>query len=214
MPSVYQRGKGAGNRTDPFIDLLFNTLLGFSFLFLVSLLFINPDADQAKVEKQAEYIISIKWPDQAEDDFDLWVHAPTGDTVSYLQKESGWLHLDRDDRGIINDKISVDGREVVHSINEEIVTLRSNKLDGEYIVNIFYYKAVSSLPMTVKLQIDRINPKFETVYAADVEFKAQDQEITAVRFTLNRDGSLGNFNQLPLKLTPYGLEHIPEDVWK
>ena len=50
MAGIYQRNR-AKQTTDPFIDLLFNTLLGFSFMFLISLVFINPDADQAKVDK-------------------------------------------------------------------------------------------------------------------------------------------------------------------
>lgn len=210
--SLYHRHRGQ-NRTDPFIDLLFNTLLGFSFLFLVSLLFINPDADQAKVDKQAEYVITVSWPNDIPDDIDVWAHAPTGHTVSYVQKEAGWLLLDRDDRGKVNDTIVVDGKEVVHPTNEEIVTIR-NRQYGEYIVNLYYYKAETQGPIPVDIKIDKINPKFETVYVGKVELKAQDQELTAIRFSLDKEGNIGQFNQLPLKLTPYGLDHIPEDVWK
>jgi hypothetical protein len=212
MASLYHRHR-SGNRTDPFIDLLFNTLLGFSFLFLVSLMFINPDADQAKVDKQAEYMVTVSWDDTIADDIDLWAHAPTGHTVSYLQKEAGWLHLDRDDRGIVNDTIEINGEKVVHPVNEEILTIRNRQV-GEYIVNLYYYKAESPAPIKVNVKVDRINPKFETVYRDQVELKAQDEELTIVRFRINDDGSLSDFNQLPLKLTPYGLEHIPEDVWK
>lgn len=50
MPSLFKNNRSFP-KADPFIDLLFNSLLGFSFLFLVSLLFINPIADRAKVEK-------------------------------------------------------------------------------------------------------------------------------------------------------------------
>ena len=60
MAGLYQPNRRQPG-TDPFIDLLFNTLLGFSCMFLVSLVFINPDADQAKVDKQAEYVITINW---------------------------------------------------------------------------------------------------------------------------------------------------------
>lgn len=209
--SLYRRN-GRNNPTDPFIDLLFNTLLGFSFLFLVSLVFINPEADRAKVDKQAEYVISATWPSTVADDVDLWVHAPSGDTVSYLQSEAGFLHLDRDDRGKINDTIMVDGQEVVHPVNQEIVTIRK-RYAGEYIVNLYYYQSKTPPPLQVQVKVDRINPTFETVYVDTIEFQAQDQEITAVRFTIGNDGAVSEFNKLPLKLTPYGLDHIPADVW-
>ena len=83
MSSLYKNKRNTP-KVDPFIDLLFKTLMGFSFLFLVSLLFINPKADRAKVEKQAEYIITATWPQNLEDDIDLWMRAPTGHTVSYV----------------------------------------------------------------------------------------------------------------------------------
>lgn len=200
------------NRTDPFIDLLFNTLLGFSFLFLVSLAFINPKADKAKVDMQAEYMITASWDADVADDVDLWVYAPSDHTASYLKREAGFLLLDRDDRGKLNDTITVDGREVSHSVNQEIVTIRK-RYPGEYIANLYYYTSKSPPPLTVNIKVDQINPTFKTVYVDNVELKGQDQEITAVRFTVDDDGTVHSFNKLPLKLTPYGLEHIPTDVW-
>ena len=214
MAGLYQRQRNT-QRTDPFIDLLFNTLLGFSFLFLVSLAFINPDADQAKVDKQAEYVITISWDKTLADDIDLWVNAPTDHTVSYLQKEAGWLHLDRDDRGEVNDKLMIDGREVIHAVNEEVVTIR-NRHAGEYIVNVYFYTADTNKQqprkIPVQLKIDRINPKFETVYIDQVELTTQDQELTIVRFSLDDDGNVGEFNKLPKQLTPYDLDHMPEHI--
>ena len=123
MSSLYKKNRDTP-KVDPFIDLLFNTLMGFSFLFLVSLLFINPKADKASVEKQAEYIISATWPKNLADDIDLWMRAPTGHTVSYLTKEVGWLNLERDDRGELNDIFIIDGKKEVHPINQEIITIR------------------------------------------------------------------------------------------
>ncbi len=137
MASLYKQSRNT-LKVNPFIDLLFNTLMGFSFLFLVSLLFINPKADQAKVEKQAKYIISATWPQDLEDDIDLWMRTPAGHTVSYLEKETGWLHLKRDDRGELNDTLLIDGKEEVHPINQEFITIRKRNT-GEYIVNLFYY---------------------------------------------------------------------------
>ena len=46
-------------RTEPFTDLLFNTLLGFTFLFFITVLFINPISKIGNVNMKAEYIITV-----------------------------------------------------------------------------------------------------------------------------------------------------------
>jgi len=207
MASLYKNSRNQ-SKADPFIDLLFNSLLGFSFLFLVSLLFINPKADKAKVEKQAEYIITATWPRNLADDIDLWMRAPTGHTVSYLQKEVGWLNLERDDRGELNDTLIIDGKEEIHPINQEIITIRK-RLAGEYVVNLYYYTAKSKKAIPVDLRIDRINPKYETVYRKTINLKKQDEETTAVRFTIKPNGEVHQISQLPATLTPYSLDHLP-----
>lgn len=207
MASLFKQSRNT-TKVDPFIDLLFNTLMGFSFLFLVALLFINPKADQAKVDKQAEYIITATWPQNLADDIDLWMRGPAGRTVSYLAKEAGWLTLERDDRGELNDTLLIDGRKVTHPINQEIITIRK-RFSGEYIVNLYYYTAKSNKPVPVDIRIDRINPKYETVYRETIKLNKQDEEKTVIRFTVKKDGSVHKFNKLPLILTPYALEHIP-----
>lgn len=205
MASLYGHRRKRGLAFDPFIDLLFNTLLGFSFLFMVSLLFINPEASDAKVELQAEYIISATWDETLKDDVDLWVLAPTGHRVSYLERESGWLHLDRDDRGVLNDTIMVDGQEVTHQLNQEIVTIRGKQV-GEYVVNLYYYQNASPLPLKVKLRVDKVNPTLETVFIDTISLNRADEEKTAVRFSLAEDGSVHSINRLPTILTPYLLD--------
>ncbi len=207
MASLFKQGRSTP-KVDPFIDLLFNTLMGFSFLFLVALLFINPKADKAKVDKQAEYIITATWPKNLADDIDLWMRGPTGRTVSYLAKEAGWLNLERDDRGELNDTLMIDGKKEIHPINQEVITIRK-RFAGEYIINLYYYTEKSKKPVPVDIRIDRINPKYETVYRSTINLKNQDEEMTAVRFTIKEDGSVHNINKLPATLTPYALEHIP-----
>jgi len=208
LSSLYKQRGSSGIAADPFIDLLFNCLLGFAFLFLAALLYINPEAKLANVEKQAEFIISATWPENLKDDIDLWVRGPDDQTVSYLKKEVGWLHLDRDDRGEINDIMIIDGVEKIYPINQEIITVRK-KHPGEYIVNLYYYHAFSKHPLPVKVRVDRVNPKFETVFHDTVFLRGVDDEQTAVRFSISSDGSAERFNKLPAVLTPYALDHTP-----
>ncbi|WP_078120177.1 hypothetical protein [Thiosocius teredinicola] len=191
--------------TDPFIDLLFNALLGFTFLFLVSVMFMNPDARKGRINLKAEYIISVTWADYLSDDIDLWVQDPIGDTVSYLRKDAGWLHLDRDDRGEVNDTIIIDGKEVVYPINQEVVTIRGI-IPGEYTVNLYYYAAADPLPVQALVKVEKVNPTLQTVYVRKVALPQQDDEQTVVRFTLDNTGAIEAINQLPKRLTPYALD--------
>jgi hypothetical protein len=200
--STRRRRTGRFRTTDPFIDLLFNALLGFTFLFLLAIMFINPTTDRGRVNLKAEFIISVTWPENLADDIDLWVQDPIGDTVSYLRKEAGWLHLDRDDRGVVNDTIVIDGEEVVYPINQEIVTIRGI-LPGEYIVNLYYYKAAQPRPVEALVKVEKVNPALETVFVERVRMERQDDEKTVVRFTLNRRGDVESINRLPKALTPY-----------
>ena len=59
-------------RTEPFTDLLFNTLLGFTFLFFITVLFINPISKIGNVNMKAEYIVTVDWKDSLPDDVDIW----------------------------------------------------------------------------------------------------------------------------------------------
>jgi len=191
--------------TDPFIDLLFNALLGFTFLFLVSVMFMNPEARKGRVNLKAEYIISVTWPDHLADDIDLWVQDPIGETVSYLRKDAGWLHLDRDDRGEINDTIVIDGQEVIYPINQEVVTIRGI-IPGEYVVNLYYYTAAKPGPIEALVKVEKVNPTLKTVFVHKVALQRQDDETTVVRFSLDGSGKISDINRLQKRLTPYELE--------
>jgi hypothetical protein len=200
-----RRSKYRNRSADPFIDLLFNALLGFTFLFLVAVLFINPENRKGRVDLKAEYIISVTWPEHLADDIDLWVQDPIGETVSYLRKDAAWLHLDRDDRGEINDTIIVDGEELVYPINQEVVTIRGI-IPGEYVVNLYYYTAAQPKPVEALVKVEKVNPTLQTVFVKRVTLAQQDEEMTVVRFSLDRRGKLSDLNDLQKRLTPYGLD--------
>lgn len=178
---------------------------------IVAIMFINPQARKGRVDLKAEYIISVTWPDRLADDIDLWVQDPLGETVSYLRKDAGWLHLDRDDRGEINDTIVIDGNEVVYPINQEVVTIRGI-IPGEYVVNLYYYKAVQPSPFETLVKVEKINPTLKTVFVKKIEMTEQDQETTVVRFHLDDQGGLSGVNQLDKVLTPYSLDMMFDDA--
>lgn len=191
--------------TDPFTDLLFNTLLGFTLLFFISIIFMNPIAKLGNINYKAEYIITASWPENQPDDIDLWVQNPYQETVSYLQKDAGWLHLDRDDRGDLNDTVMVGGREMVHSINQEVVTIRGI-ISGEYVVNLHYYESSSNQPVPVNIKIEKVNPTLRLVFIDQLVLDAVDDEVTVLRFELDSVGELVSMNRMAKVLTPYRLD--------
>ena len=184
---------------DPFTDLLFNALMGITFLFLISVIFINPIAKTGDVKLKAEYIISISWKDFNPDDIDLWVESPKGQIVWFRNPEAGLLHLDRDDRGLLNDTILVNGNEIENPLNQEIVTLRGIE-PGPYVVNIHYYATETEQPVDVQVQLERVNPKLQVMYYKEITLDQVGQEKTALRFTLTEQGNVININNLPKKI--------------
>ena len=193
------------NNFDPFTDLLFNILLGFTFLFFITILFINPISKLGNVNLKAEYIITVDWQDDLPDDVDIWVQDPNGEIVSYLKKDAGWLHLDRDDQGIINDVVVINNKEVIYPINREVVTLRGI-IPGEYIVNLYLYEHKSKEPVEAKIIIEKVNPSLKLVYFNNAVLETKDTELTIARFNLDAKGDFTIGSLQKEILTPYELK--------
>ena len=193
--------------SDPFTDLLFNVLLGFVFLFFITILFINPITKLGNVNLKAEFIITLDWKDSLPDDIDLWVQDPNGEVVSYLKKDAGWLHLDRDDQGEINDKVTINNQEIIYPINREVVTLRGI-IPGEYIVNVYMYSNPSSRPVDINLTIEKVNPSLKLVYFNNSTLVKKDTEMTLARFNLDSQGRYTSLNSQQVILTPYKLDGL------
>lgn len=181
--------------TDPFTDLVFNTLLGITFLLIITMMFINPENKQGKINPKAEYIITVSWPDWNPDDIDTWIESPRGDLVWFRNPEAGLMHLDRDDRGMLNDTIIVNGEKVANPLNQEIVTIRG-VIPGEYVVNVHYYASEDHKPVPVQVKVEKVNPVLEVIYYGEVKLEQQGDEKTAVRFKIAADGSVLATNNL------------------
>ncbi len=186
-------------KSDPFTDLLFNALLGFTFLFLVAIMFMNPEAKSGLIDPKAEYIITITWEDHNPDDIDTWVEDPEGRIIWFRNKEAGLIHLDRDDRGKLNDTITIDGEEVENPLNQEIVTIRG-VVKGEYVVNLHYYASETGKPVDVNVRLVKVNPSLEVVYYGIVKMGKASEEKTAFRFSIGRDGKISKVNFIPKQL--------------
>ncbi len=185
---------------DPFYDMLFNMLIAFVFCFIIALLAMNPKALKAgDIPSKAEYIVNVSWPDGNPDDIDTWVQDPAGNLVWFRAREAGLMHLDRDDRGLANDTLVVNGKAIVNPLNQEVITLRG-MASGEYTFNAHYYESKDGRPVEVTVSVVKVNPRAEVVYYGSATLARKGDEATLVRFSLLPDGSVTDITTLPRPL--------------
>ena len=188
-----------GEGQDAFTDLLFNSLLGFAFMFAIAFMLISDPSDGGKIDSKAEILISVRWPDQHPDDVDAIVESPQGGLVWYHNRDTGLMHLDRDDRGIFADKMNVNGATISNPINQETITIRALQ-SGEYVVNLLHYQANYDQPLTVDVKVEKLNPEVELVYYGSHELQGVGDEKTAVRFSIDSEKNISDVNQIQKRL--------------
>jgi len=191
-----------------FIDLLFNILLGFAFLFIIAFLLIKPEAKKKDFDRRAEFVVILEWDHDAPDDLDLYVQDPTNDKVSFGLPIANYMHLDKDDLGKRNDTIiNADGSTSTVMINREVVTIRGI-MAGEYIINAHYYSTrvyngsqlepdertvdyrnKPQTDLTVKIELHKVTP-YKVLWAGEKKFTHRGQEETFLRFVLDGDGNI------------------------
>ena len=176
-----------------FIDILFNILVGFAFLFIVAFLLIKPEAKREDFDRKAEFVIVMEWDNKRHDDIDLYVQDPSGKIAHFRHRVVNFMHLDKDDLGKRNDAIMVNGVEQHVDINREVITIRGI-LPGEYIVNAHYYSDYSHQilaegALDVKVIVHKVNP-YSIIWEGIETLKQKGSEETFVRFTIEKDGTV------------------------
>ncbi|MGD8881068.1 MAG: hypothetical protein PVI82_04210 [Desulfobacterales bacterium] len=183
-----------------FLDLLFNTLVGFVLLFIIAFLLINPSIKKADIKTKAEFVITVTWDDHSRDDVDTWLQDPTGNVLHFRQKDVGLAHLDRDDLGKVNDTITLDdGRRVEYTHNQELTTIRGF-LTGEWVLNVHMYNKRDVNPTLVEVRIDKLNPKVQTIFYKKIVMNNRWEEVTVTRFVMTNQGDIISWDDLPKKL--------------
>ena len=174
-----------------FTDLLFNLVIGFVYLFVIAFILINPVAKKGDVIKKAEYLVTIEWNHEYNDDIDLWIKDPAGNIVSFLQKSKGLMHLEKDDLGHSNDSYHKGKQKKTLYLNREVLTLRGT-LEGEYQVMAHVYnrkftmrdgEVRQDLPGIIEVTVIKINPYLET-YFERVPYIETGQTLSLVRFSV------------------------------
>ena len=173
-----------------FNDVLFNALLGFVVLFVLALLLINPITKKSDIPAKAEIMIIVEWDDESPDDIDTWVSGPLmGAPISFQNKHSGMMHLDRDDLGRTSDTMIIDGEKIVIKVNREVVTMRGIAA-GDYYINIHVYnKSKDGPPTKYTITLLDVNP-YREVYVMQGELHNRGDIVRLPGFTLNDEGDI------------------------
>lgn len=178
------------NYDTPFRDFLFITLMGVYIIFVLSFLMIRPSEETKKINVNAEYLITLTWDSNSTDDLDIWMQDPYGNVLFFRHTPVGMMHLDRDDKGIDEDKMVLpDGRIIKYDYNQEIVTIRGI-VPGEWILNIHMYKKNDRTPTNVTVKMDKVNPRLKTVIYETYKLRNFWEEITVARFNMAADGTI------------------------
>ncbi len=198
------------------LDTISNTLLGFIFLFVIVLLLISKSLkeEKKKIDTAGMFLVTVCWDDRVNDDVDTYVIDPAGHFVFFNRQEDGLMHLERDDRGLINDSfLDKSGGRVEIQKNEERVVIRG-VIPGEYIVNVHMYRkdANVSKPTTVKVALIKLVGQDTAITEKEVVLAQEGDEKTAFRFQLSADGQVSNINYLQRKIVGPGGLPMPSNA--
>jgi hypothetical protein len=160
-----------------FVDLLFNLLVGFTFLFMLAFILINPVAKKEVLDPKAEYLIIVSWDDKSRNDIDVWIKDNDENIVSFRSRDVALMNIDRDDLGARNDMygeiVPDTDKPEVREVNREVISIRS-KSPRTYIVTVHYFSSGlgKKLNENVTIELIKVNPynilKIQEVYLEEV----------------------------------------------
>jgi hypothetical protein len=191
---------------DPLSVILFKALQVVAFLFFIAFLALSQQKDTGKIDTKAEFFISMTWPDNHPDDFDLFVQDPLGNVVWYRRRDIGFLTLERDNRGGANNFISVGGEKVLSAARQELVSIRG-VVAGEYTVNVYHFSARTGLPVPVTVTVEKLNPHVTVIAKETLNVDKERFEKTAVRFTLDAKGKVVSTSRVDRSILQSFFDH-------
>jgi hypothetical protein len=191
---------------DPLSAILFKALQVIAFLFFIAFLALSQQKDTGKVDTKAEFFISMTWPDNHPDDFDLFVQDPTGNVVWYRKRDIGFLTLERDNRGGANSFVKVGGEKILSPARQELVSIRGI-VAGEYTVNVYHFSARTGQPVPVTVSVEKLNPHVTVVARETLDMDKERFEKTAIRFTLDAEGNVTSKSRVDRSILQSFFDH-------
>ena len=192
------------NNNTPFLDLLFNMVLLFFMTSILLAVSAKMENQKKNIQAKADFMITVTWPRDIMDDVDTYCQDPLGGLVHFQAKVAPLMHLDRDDLGGANDKVSTPFGDFEYKENQEVVTIRGF-IKGDYTVNVHMYYKRDKKPCPVTVTIEKLNP-FSMVFKKTVSLTKGGQEETICTFIVNEHGEVKEIRELSKPLTTSALE--------
>ena len=182
-----------------FLDILFNFLLATVILLVIAVSFIITEQNKADIKVNAEFVITLEWDHDQDNDIDVWIEDPDGSLLWYRDQKVGVMHGDRDDKGW-SDDIYINGE--IIKINQEIITFRGI-IEGEWIINIHFYR-IGIRPRdkegsTIKISLIKLNPKATIIFKKEYRMETYWEQITVARFHMTSAGTILELTDGPFK---------------
>lgn len=154
----------------------------------------EPESQDEESRRRGNIRVEIIWDGSRDVDVDLWCKAPGEIAVGYSNKGGRVFNLVRDDLGHTGD---------LTDINYEVAFTRGIP-PGEYIINLHYYRGESgplitdvdntiSVKVLITIRKDDSSGSKEDpqkILTTTIELKRVGDEITVVRFKLDRNKDL------------------------
>jgi len=173
-----------------FRDIIFTLFAVIAAIVVILLLLPKQpkQADDLARHARGNIRVEIRWPDRQDTDIDIWGQAPNQRPVGYSNKNGPILSLVRDDLGNYAD---------VTDLNYEVMFSRGLP-KGEWTFNVQWFSnpaQVKSVDVEVIITItknDKIGSKSrpKQIVATTVKLTHVGQEVTVIRFKLNKRGDI------------------------
>jgi len=193
-----------------FVDLLFNLLVGFTFLFMLAFILINPVAKKEAHDPKAEYLVIMSWDDNSKADIDLWIKDDVNTIVGFRAKDVALLTLDRDDLGDRNDMYTSKENVELIPVNREVISIRS-KTQRRYVVTTHFYNNLGNpdiTPENIKIELLQVNP-YKILKIVEVTLTEPSEEKHVFEFEVLTDGDVVFHESNQLIVNDVALQSIP-----
>jgi len=170
---------------------------------LVAILFLLKTEEQKTKMRPPNvlYEVVLTWEGKSGDDLDLYVKSASGHIVSFNRREGGegsLISLDHDALGRRNNSLGEGEEGKIVEFHEEVVSFRGVTA-GENIVTVHVYSKRDEGPTKATIKLIKVKP-FKEVVVKERVFNVVGEEVTAFRFTTDKNADVVDINELPANL--------------
>lgn len=183
----------------PFLDMTFNLFLSFVVLFILAITVTNESTPKHEgVELNTKVLITITWSGDSFNDVDIYVKDPNNTVVYYNHRDTPFISLDKDDRGVSENTDPLTGK-ILHQ-NDEVVSIRKI-IPGKYIINVRMYDNRLHNVEPVKVHIVSLDP-YKEILNTVVNLNQTGDEKTAARIYFDDNGNVLSMDNIFESIVP------------